>query len=54
MLEWSLISINREHTLHKVDEKLYTFAGHVGQNAENPLFSDSKHVHYLYSFMPTF
>ena len=33
-----------------MDEKLNKFAGHIGQNAENPLFSDSKHVHYLYSF----
>jgi len=50
MLEWSLISINKEHIFCKVDEKLNKFAGHIGQNAENPLFSDSKHVHYLYSF----
>jgi hypothetical protein len=50
MLDWSLISINKEHIFHKVNEKLYTSAGHIGQNAENPLFSDSKRVHYLYFF----
>ena len=50
MLEWSLLSINKEHIFRKVDEKLYKFASHICQNAENPLLSDRKRVHYLYSF----
>ena len=52
MLDCSLISMNKEHIFCKVDEKLCTFAGNIGQKAENPLFSDSKHVciYYLYSF----
>jgi hypothetical protein len=56
MLDWSLISINKEDIFHKVDEKLHTFADHIGQNALNPLFSESKHVYiyYLYSFHANF
>ena len=52
ILYWSLISINKEHIWCEVHEKLFTFAGHLCQNAENSVFSDSKHVYiyYLYSF----